>query len=128
VLVHIAAGDFALLHLVGMLPDSVVDLYGPLDGDTFARFAAMIGKNVSLERTIRGRPLVLDLLRRSFDAIRQSFSQCDVEHLERIGNFFGEPTTVRRVYLRMLTHTHEHMGRQFPMRDPTVFAFPGRTR
>ena len=110
VLVHIAAGNFLLLHLVGMLPDSVADLYGPLDGDTFARFAAMIAKNVSLERTIQGKQPVLDLLSRSFDAIRQSFSQCSVEHLERIGNFFGEPTTVRRVYLRMLTHTHEHMG------------------
>lgn len=53
---------------------------------------------------------LLDLLKCSFDAIRQSFSQSRLEHLESIGNFFGEPSTVRKVYLRMLAHTHEHMG------------------
>ena len=110
VLVHVAAGNFALLHLVGMRPDSAVDLYGPLDGDPFEQFTAIIRKNVSLERTVKDKQHVLDLLKSSFDAIRQSFSQTSLEHLESIENFFGEPSTVRRVYLRMLAHTHEHMG------------------
>ena len=26
------------------------------------------------------------------------------------GNFFGKPEAVRRLYLRMLAHSHEHMG------------------
>ena len=110
VLVHIAVGNFVLLHLVGARPESAVDLYGPLDGDRFAQFTAIIRKNVALQRTVTDKQHVLDLLRRSFDAIRQSFSQSSVEHLESTGDFFGEPTTVRRVYLRMLAHTHEHMG------------------
>jgi hypothetical protein len=110
VLVHIALGNFALLHLVGARSDSFVDLYGPLDGDRSEQFAAIIRKNVSLQRTVTNKQNVLELLRRSFEAIRQSFSQTSVEHLESIGDYFGEATTVRRVYLRMVAHTHEHMG------------------
>jgi hypothetical protein len=70
----------------------------------------MIRKNVSLEQTLTEKQHVIDLLTRSFEAVRRSLTACGVEDLERTGHFFGEPTTVRWVYLRMLAYTHEHMG------------------
>jgi uncharacterized damage-inducible protein DinB len=110
ILVHIAAGNLALLRMAGArLPDDL-DLYGPSQGDELAQFAAMIRKNVELERTLTTKQDVLDLLRRSFEAVQQSFAALSADGLERAGNFFGERTTVRRVYMRILAHTHEHMG------------------
>jgi hypothetical protein len=37
-------------------------------------------------------------------------SQTSDAELERGLHFFGEDTTLRRVYLRLLAHAHEHMG------------------
>jgi len=110
VLVHIAAGNMALLHVAGRPLPGGVDLYGPLQGDALAELREMIRTNVSLERTLTEKQPVIDLLRRSFEAVQQSFTASSVEDLEKVGRFFGEQTTVRRVYLRILAHTHEHMG------------------
>ena len=110
VLVHIAAGNVALLHMAGRPVAGGLDLYGDLEGDPFMRFVGMIRTNVSLERTLTDKKGVVDLLTRSFEDVRQSFEACSPDELERAGDFFGERTTVRRVYLRLLAHTHEHMG------------------
>ena len=110
VLVHIALGNYALLHLIGVQPESAEEIYGPLDGAPSLRFPMIIRKNVSLENTVTEKRQVLDLLRRSFESVSESFSQCSPDRLERMGDFFGEPTSIRRVYLRMLAHAHEHMG------------------
>jgi hypothetical protein len=50
------------------------------------------------------------LLKRSLEAVKQSFDQADDDALDRHLHFFGEETTVRRVYLRLLAHALEHMG------------------
>jgi hypothetical protein len=110
VLVHIANGNFALLRLVGVRAPDVADLYGPLDGDELGQFAATIRKNIELEETLTGKQGVVDLLKKSFEAIEEAFHALSAEDLGKTGYFFGEQTTVRRVYLRMLAHTHEHMG------------------
>jgi uncharacterized damage-inducible protein DinB len=52
----------------------------------------------------------LPLLKRSLVAARHSFEQVAEAELDRRLQFFGEETAVRRAYLRMLAHTHEHMG------------------
>jgi uncharacterized damage-inducible protein DinB len=59
---------------------------------------------------VREKNVVVALLRRSLEAVNQSFTQATAPELDRRPHFFGEETTVRRVYLRLLTHTHEHMG------------------
>jgi uncharacterized damage-inducible protein DinB len=41
---------------------------------------------------------------------RETITCADDGELERSLFFFGERTTVRRVCLRLLAHTHEHMG------------------
>jgi len=110
VLVHIATGNFLLLHMVGAPGADFADLYGTLDGDELTRFAAMIRKNIELEQKLTGKQGAVGLLRRSFEAVEIAFGALSEEDLAKTGYFFGEQTTVRRVYLRMLAHTHEHMG------------------
>ncbi len=108
VLVHIAASNFLLLDMAGM--DATEDLYDHIGGDGYPRIIAMVRENLRLEATVAQKHGVIDLLKRSFDAVRQTFANAGEEELERSGQFFGEWTTVRRVYLRMLAHSHEHMG------------------
>lgn len=108
VLVHIAAGNFMLLGIAGI--EAPPELYGELPMEAIPRMMAMIAKNDALEKTLTGKTVVVALLRRSLDAVRSEFLQAAECELERVDTFFGENTTVRRVYLRALTHMHEHMG------------------
>ena len=110
VLVHIAAGNYLLLDMVGAPAAGGAELYHDIQGEGLARLAAMVRTNVSLERTLTEKQRVIELLERSFDAVRRSFTASGAKDLDKAGDFFGERTTVRRVYLRMLAHTHEHMG------------------
>jgi uncharacterized damage-inducible protein DinB len=74
------------------------------------RFLALVMKNQDLEKTVTQKADVAKLLEASLAATRRAFTGATTEELDRAGHFFGEQTTVRRVYLRLLTHTHEHMG------------------
>jgi len=107
VLVHIAAVNFGLLHLAGARAAGCIELYGEMQRGDIAEITAMIRKNMSLERTLTGKGSVMEFLKRSFEAVQQAFLDAD---LEKEGEFFGERATVRRVYLRILAHSHEHMG------------------
>lgn len=110
VLVHIATTNLGLLRLAGMLHGERREVAGPAQGDELARITEMVRANLSLERSVTAKAPVVDLLRQSFDAVRRTFLAATEEELERKGQFFGEASTVRRVYLRILAHTHEHMG------------------
>ena len=70
----------------------------------------MIAKNDSMEKDIREKAAVIALLGRSMDAVRSVCTKASDTELERTDIFFGERTSVRRVYMRGLTHMHEHMG------------------
>jgi uncharacterized damage-inducible protein DinB len=108
VLVHVAAGNFMLLEAVGVpAPD---DLYGGLPEEGEARLWGEIRRNDQLEASIVAKAAVVDMLKRSLDSVSRSFSESTETELERRLQFFGEETTVRRVYLRLLAHAHEHMG------------------
>jgi len=108
ILVHVAAGNLTLLGIAGV--EAAPDLYGNPKGEVAARMMAMIAANEALEKSVTDKPAVIALLRRSLDAVRTAFTQSAEGELDRLDTFFGERTTVRRVYLRGLTHTHEHMG------------------
>lgn len=110
VLVHVAASNFMLLRVVGVIAPGGFDLYGKLEGDRAAQFIAAIRKNMSLEETMVQKRPVMELLARSFAAVRESLTTASDEAIEKSGQFFSEPSTVRRVYLRILVHLHEHMG------------------
>jgi uncharacterized damage-inducible protein DinB len=70
----------------------------------------LIRRNDELVAGVREKNAVVALLKRSLEAVSQSFTQASDAELDRRLHFFGEETTVRRAYLRLLAHTHEHMG------------------
>lgn len=108
VLVHVAVGNFMLLDVVGAA--APVDLYSQVPAQGPERFWGLIRRNDELENSLREKGAVIDLLKRSWEAIKNSIIPSVDGELNRRQHFFGEETTVRRVYLRLLAHTHEHMG------------------
>lgn len=110
ILVHVAAGNFMLLHRVGVRAPNVTELYRSPEGNLVERIVAVVHKNVAMEKTVTAKHEAIALLRRSFDTLANALTAATEEELEVTENFFGKPETVRRVYLRMLTHSHEHMG------------------
>ncbi len=110
VLVHVAASNLLLLDRAGAKPPDVADLYGGIEGDPPIRLTRMMRKNMELEQTVAGKAAVIDLLARSFAAVKQCWTTASEAELWVTGNFLGEIETVRRIYLRILAHTHEHMG------------------
>jgi hypothetical protein len=108
VLVHVAGGNFMLLEFIGIAAPA--DLYPGIPSSGQERFAGFIRRNDELASVVQGREPAIALLKRSLDALRESFSGASDSELERPLHFFGEDTTVRRVYLRGMAHMHEHMG------------------
>ena len=108
VLVHLGMGCRTLLVLIGA--DEAPNLYGEIEGEGVARIMAMIKRNENQEKRIADKAAVVSLLRTSLDALRAAFSEASDAELDRPAEFFGERTTVRRIYLRALCHLHEHMG------------------
>ena len=107
-LVHLAAGNFMLLHVIGL--PAPTDLYGQVTGEGQEYFWGLIRRNDELEARIVDKRAVVDVLKRSLEAVRESFYGSNDVDLDRRLNFFGEETTVRRVYMRLLAHANEHMG------------------
>jgi hypothetical protein len=110
VLVHIAAGNLMLLCRAGVSAPEVAEMCGVVENDSPAQWATVIRRTLELERTLTGKAAVRDLLEKSFATVERCFGATAEEELGRPANFFGEQTTQRRFYLRMLAHSHEHMG------------------
>ena len=108
VFVHVATGNFMLLDVIGVAAPAGLYAQVPADGD--ARFLGLIRRNDELAAIRREKDAVVGLLKRSLQAVSQSFAKASDGELNRRLNFLGEETTVRRVYLRLLAHTDEHMG------------------
>lgn len=108
VFVHVATGNFMLLDVIGV--SAPMDLYAQIAATGQERFSGMIHRNDDLAATIVEKSAVVALLKRSLQAVREAFSEAGDSELERRLHFFGELTTVRRAYLRLLSHAHEHMG------------------
>lgn len=108
VFVHVACGTFMLLEVLGTT--APVDLYPELPAQPMDRLWALVRKNDELERGVREKDKVMSLLRLALTSVRDTITRIDETDLERSLFFFGESTKIRRVYLRLLTHTHEHMG------------------
>jgi hypothetical protein len=110
VMVHIAAGNLMLLCRAGVSAPEVVEICGAVESDSPAQWAAVIRRTLELERTVTGKVAVHSLLERSFATVERCFGAATEEELGKAANFFGEKTTQRRLYLRMLAHSDEHMG------------------
>jgi hypothetical protein len=70
----------------------------------------MVRRNDELEQGLREKDKVVALLGRALAAGRETITRAADADMERSLSFFGESTTLRRIYLRLLAHTHEHMG------------------
>jgi uncharacterized damage-inducible protein DinB len=81
-----------------------------VESDSPAQWVALIRRNLELERSVTGKAAVRALIERSFATVERCFNAETEEELGKAANFFGEQTTQRRLFLRMLAHSHEHMG------------------
>jgi uncharacterized damage-inducible protein DinB len=108
VFIHVATGNFMLLDIVGV--SAPQDLYADIPADGHERFVGLIRRNDELADSTREKAVVVDILKRSLQHVTNSIGQSSEAELERQLHFFREQTTVRRVYLRLLAHLHEHMG------------------
>ena len=93
--VHVATGNFMLLDVIGVAAPA--DLYAQVPADGDARFQGLIRRNDELTASMREKDAVVGLLKRSLQAVSESFTKASDRELNRRRNFFGEETTVRRV-------------------------------
>lgn len=110
VLVHIAAGNLMLLYRADVFAPPVMELCGGIEGDGPPQWLEVVHRSFQLERTLTRKSEILDLLKRSFDAVVEAFTATNEEELGRTRDFFGQVVTPRRIYLRVLAHADEHMG------------------
>jgi len=108
IFLHVAVGTFMLLDVVGIVAPA--DLYSEIPDGGRERFAALVRRSDEVMTTVSEKDVVVSMLRRSFQVLQESIMHASDSEFDRGLFFFGEETTVRRVYLRMLAHAHEHMG------------------
>jgi uncharacterized damage-inducible protein DinB len=130
VMVHIAAGNLGLLACAGSRNTEVANLYTDIVGAGPERADAVARKNEWLEKKLTEKDAIIDFLARSFSAVKSCWTESSEEELWATVHIFGELETVRRLFLRMLAHSHEHMGQaiayiramgyQVPWPDPKL--------
>jgi len=110
VYVHIANGNFLLLSLTGVKLPSEYFPNLPVDAKGKPDMQAVFKRMGELEKTVSDKDAVTRMLKSSLDEVRDRFSQLTAAELDQSADFFGEKTTVRRIYLRIFAHVNEHYG------------------
>jgi uncharacterized damage-inducible protein DinB len=87
VYMHVVSGNYMLLGMAGVAVETKP-----------ARNA---------EKTVTAKAEVIRWLKASQDAVRAAYPAAD---LKKPVKFFNKPTTADAVFLRLLVHSHEHMG------------------
>jgi uncharacterized damage-inducible protein DinB len=108
VYVHISSANFLLLAATGVKPPS--EYYPNADPSAKDPIRALYQRHLDLEKLITAKEPVTRILQASLDAVRDQFSKLTASDLDKPVSFFGEQTTVRRIYLRIFAHDNEHMG------------------
>jgi uncharacterized damage-inducible protein DinB len=110
VYVHIATANFLLLALTGVkLPaEYYPDIKRAANGEPDTK--AIFARTRELEKTVTQKDQVIQMLKTSIDAVRSHFEQTTPVDLDKPETFFGDKTTVRGLYLRLLAHLNEHYG------------------
>lgn len=97
---HVAAVNFGLLHMAGCGDRPA----NPFAGIEAADKPALIERMFAVERETRSKQAGAELLARSFDAVEAVVEESgDIE--ETVGG-----ASLRRFLLRILAHSHEHLG------------------
>ncbi|MBA3442788.1 MAG: DinB family protein [Pyrinomonadaceae bacterium] len=90
VFMHLAVANFFIPQFVGAKPPAGIDR--------------------NMERTVTDKTKVVEMLKQSFDHVRQAAMNTPETDLDKPATFFGRATTVRDVFFTMATHMHEHLG------------------
>jgi len=91
IFMHIASGNFGFMHMLG------VPLPAGIDPRT-------------LEKTVTEKTKAVEVLKQSFEHVRQTVLKTSDADLDKPVTFFGQPSTVRNVLYIVGTHQHEHFG------------------
>jgi uncharacterized damage-inducible protein DinB len=108
VYMHVALGSFLLLDIAGHAAPE--DLYGKVPASGRERAMALVARNGELEKSVAEKARVVELLKRSLEAVRMAMEGSAAADMDKRVDFFGQDKTMRAVYLRILAHAHEHMG------------------
>jgi len=110
VLVHIGAGMMMLLYRAEVYTPEVMQFCGPLEGEGLPLWVEMVHRSLTKEMSLTKKSNVIALLKDGFAVVEREFAGTSDDKLSEKRDFGGETTTARRIYLRILAHTHEHMG------------------
>lgn len=90
VYMHVVGGNYFLPSFAGVKPPE--------------------GLSRDMEKTVTEKAKVIDMLKKSFDHVRQAILSKSDADLDTPAKLFGQETTVRDVFLTTVTHMHEHLG------------------
>jgi uncharacterized damage-inducible protein DinB len=88
---HLANGNFGLPRAIGIQPPAGIDLR-------------------TLMTSTTDKAKVVELLKQSFDHVREAVLKTSDADLAKPATMFGQATTVENVLYTLGTHQHEHFG------------------
>lgn len=91
VFLHLASGNFGFPTFWGAQPPAGIERKG-------------------FEKSTTDKTKVIDLLKQSYDYMRQAAGKVSDADLTRAVKMFGQETTVSGVLFTVATHQHEHLG------------------
>jgi uncharacterized damage-inducible protein DinB len=91
IFMHIASGNFGFMRMLGVQPPAGIDPR-------------------TLEKTVTEKTKAVEVLKQSFEHVRQTVLKTSDADLDKPVTFFGQPSTVRNVLYIVGTHQHEHFG------------------
>lgn len=109
-LVHVGAGMMMLLFRAEVYAPEVMEFCGSIEGEGLPMWLDMAHRGLLKEKSLTRKAEIIDLLRMGFAAVEHALMATSESDLAATRDFGGEKTTARRIYLRILAHTHEHMG------------------
>ena len=96
VMLHIALGNRLMLNIASGMSREALN--------------KQIEENAAAEKAPNTKAQVIEKLRSSFDAVKQTLDNARPGNLAREIDFFGTPTTTRGVLASIDTHIAEHLG------------------
>ncbi len=88
---HIASGNYGFPRLLNIQPPAGIDPR-------------------TLEKSTTDKAKVVEILRQSFEQVRQAILDTPDADLDKPIKLFGQPSTVRNLFYIIGTHQHEHFG------------------
>ena len=89
VYMHIAVANYLLMSFIGIKPPEGIR---------------------DQEKTVTEKAKVVEMLKKSFDHVRNAAMKTADADLDKPATFFGQETTVRGIFFNAALHMHEHMG------------------